>query len=275
MSWWPGNVDGRRHPRPPPRLGDLRDDDLRATSACVHQPGSPWWEIVTVFFAIGMGLALDEFALWLELKDVYWEKDGRKSIDAMILAAAARRASCWSASAPGSTLADRGRGRGVRRRRGLRAGRHHRRARQRWRRRSSGGRSSSLIFWPAGHRGAPSGSASRTRSGRGASIGDGRRQASRGSLRRCRRRRAARIRPTRAPPAGRFRAGGLIVAGRRPELVDRSTPSAAAVGIASSAPRMPASWAPASTAIDRDRRVAAGRRSCRRSAGSTRSWTCW
>ena len=52
----------------------------------VHQPDSPWREIVTVFFAIGMGLALDEFALWLELKDVYWEKDGRKSVDAMIIA---------------------------------------------------------------------------------------------------------------------------------------------------------------------------------------------
>ena len=36
-----------------------------------------------------MGLALDEFALWLELKDVYWEKDGRKSVDAMIVAGGA------------------------------------------------------------------------------------------------------------------------------------------------------------------------------------------
>ena len=55
----------------------------------VHQPDSPWREIVTVLFAIGMGLALDEFALWVELKDVYWEKDGRKSIDAMIIAGCA------------------------------------------------------------------------------------------------------------------------------------------------------------------------------------------
>ena len=46
----------------------------------VHQPGSPWWEIVTVFFAIGMGLALDEFALWVELKDVYWSR-GRPQVD--------------------------------------------------------------------------------------------------------------------------------------------------------------------------------------------------
>ena len=29
VSWWPGNVDGRRHPRPSPGLGHLRDDDLR------------------------------------------------------------------------------------------------------------------------------------------------------------------------------------------------------------------------------------------------------
>jgi hypothetical protein len=34
-----------------------------------------------------MGLALDEFALWLDLKDVYWSEQGRKSIDAVIIAA--------------------------------------------------------------------------------------------------------------------------------------------------------------------------------------------
>ncbi len=53
----------------------------------VHSPESPWREILAVFFGIGVGLTLDEFALWLELKDVYWEKDGRKSVDAMIIAA--------------------------------------------------------------------------------------------------------------------------------------------------------------------------------------------
>ena len=43
--------------------------------------------ILAVPFGVGMGLTLDEFALWLELKDVYWEKGGRKSVDAMIIAA--------------------------------------------------------------------------------------------------------------------------------------------------------------------------------------------
>ena len=30
-----------------------------------------------MLFGIGTGLTLDEFALWLNLKDVYWEKQGR------------------------------------------------------------------------------------------------------------------------------------------------------------------------------------------------------
>jgi hypothetical protein len=40
-----------------------------------------------VLFGVGTGLALDEFALWLDLKDVYWSDQGRKSIDAVIVAA--------------------------------------------------------------------------------------------------------------------------------------------------------------------------------------------
>ncbi len=34
-----------------------------------------------------MGLTLDEFALWLNLEDVYWAPKGRQSIDAVILVA--------------------------------------------------------------------------------------------------------------------------------------------------------------------------------------------
>ncbi len=39
-------------------------------------------------FGVGAALTLDEFALWLNLKDVYWAKQGRDSIDAVIVAAA-------------------------------------------------------------------------------------------------------------------------------------------------------------------------------------------
>lgn len=37
-------------------------------------------------FGVGAALTLDEFALWLNLKDVYWEKQGRRSVDAVIIA---------------------------------------------------------------------------------------------------------------------------------------------------------------------------------------------
>jgi hypothetical protein len=43
---------------------------------------------IAMFFGVGAALTLDEFALWLHLKDVYWEKQGRRSVDAVIICAA-------------------------------------------------------------------------------------------------------------------------------------------------------------------------------------------
>jgi hypothetical protein len=43
-----------------------------------------WW---AVGFGIGAALTLDEFALWLHLEDVYWAKQGRASVDAVVIAA--------------------------------------------------------------------------------------------------------------------------------------------------------------------------------------------
>ena len=34
-------------------------------------------------FGIGVGLTVDEFALWLHMEDVYWAEQGRKSVDAI------------------------------------------------------------------------------------------------------------------------------------------------------------------------------------------------
>ena len=49
-------------------------------------PQSPWQEVLAVLFGAGAALALDEFALWLHLQDVYWTEEGRKSIDAVMVA---------------------------------------------------------------------------------------------------------------------------------------------------------------------------------------------
>ncbi|HEY6731415.1 MAG TPA: hypothetical protein VI039_10355 [Solirubrobacterales bacterium] len=49
---------------------------------------SPWTELCAFAFGIGVGLTIDEFALWVYLDDVYWAEEGRSSIDATVIAAA-------------------------------------------------------------------------------------------------------------------------------------------------------------------------------------------
>ncbi|MFZ0088241.1 MAG: hypothetical protein WAL63_01950 [Solirubrobacteraceae bacterium] len=47
----------------------------------------PEWEsrITASAYGVAAALTLDEFALWLDLHDDYWDKQGRKSIDAVAL----------------------------------------------------------------------------------------------------------------------------------------------------------------------------------------------
>ena len=86
VPWWPGSV----------QAGDLHIHHLvwgisllliSGFAAFVSDLHSPWWQITSVAFGVGAGLTLDEFALWLRLKDVYWSEEGRQSLDAVIMAA--------------------------------------------------------------------------------------------------------------------------------------------------------------------------------------------
>jgi hypothetical protein len=45
---------------------------------------APWWHVVAIGFGVGAGVALDEYALWLHLDDVYWAEQGRVSFDAVV-----------------------------------------------------------------------------------------------------------------------------------------------------------------------------------------------
>ena len=51
-----------------------------------YQPDTPWVEVLGAMFGVGAALTLDEFALWVHLDDVYWSEEGRKSIDAIVVA---------------------------------------------------------------------------------------------------------------------------------------------------------------------------------------------
>jgi hypothetical protein len=53
-----------------------------------YRPDPPWQYVLAALFGAGAALALDEFALWLHLSDVYWEREGRLSVDAVFVVAA-------------------------------------------------------------------------------------------------------------------------------------------------------------------------------------------
>jgi hypothetical protein len=87
VSWWPGSVTTE---------GGLHIHHLvwgiwlalgSGFLSITLRPTGFWAEALAVLFGIGAGLTLDEFALWLRLDDVYWSKEGRASLDAVIVAA--------------------------------------------------------------------------------------------------------------------------------------------------------------------------------------------
>jgi hypothetical protein len=86
VPWWPGSVETE---------GGLHVHHLVfgivlllvTGFGLALQPPSPWVEILAAGFGIGAGLTLDEYALWLHLEDVYWAEQGRRSVDAVIIAA--------------------------------------------------------------------------------------------------------------------------------------------------------------------------------------------
>jgi hypothetical protein len=87
LSWWPGSV----------RSGDVHIHHLvwgiclmmfSGFLAFASPPGAPWAHLIAILFGVGAGFTMDEFALWVHLEDVYWREEGRRSIDATLVAAA-------------------------------------------------------------------------------------------------------------------------------------------------------------------------------------------
>jgi hypothetical protein len=85
VKWWPGNVSAggvHLHHELFGMLIMLVAGAVSFTVTTIH----PWRDILGFLFGVGAGLVLDEFALLLRLKDVYWTNEGRTSIDAVIVA---------------------------------------------------------------------------------------------------------------------------------------------------------------------------------------------
>jgi hypothetical protein len=85
VSWWPGGVvSGGVHLHH--LVWGICLLLISGFLGFALDPGSPWNEIFAAAFGIGAGLTLDEFALWVRLKDVYWTEEGRSSLDAVVVA---------------------------------------------------------------------------------------------------------------------------------------------------------------------------------------------
>ena len=86
VRWWPGNF----------RTGSLHVHHMvfgvvlmgvgGIAQLAAPQHSLVWRSIPAGIFGVGTALVLDEFALILHLRDVYWRKEGRLSIDAVFAA---------------------------------------------------------------------------------------------------------------------------------------------------------------------------------------------
>jgi lysyl-tRNA synthetase class 2 len=84
VSWWPGNIHrGKVHVHHV--VIGLPFMFVVGVLEFAIRPASPWVEILAFFFGGAAGAVFDEFALILHLRDVYWEREGRKSIVAVFL----------------------------------------------------------------------------------------------------------------------------------------------------------------------------------------------
>jgi hypothetical protein len=88
VPWWPGSVSS----------GGVHLHHLVFGIGLMMVAGTlsfggfavdPIYEICALFFGIGIGLTIDEFALWVHLDDVYWAEEGRRSVDATVMGVAA------------------------------------------------------------------------------------------------------------------------------------------------------------------------------------------
>ena len=88
VSWWPGNVSpGGTHVHHV-IFGIVFMVAAGIGAFSTIGDDRPWVEIFAALFGCGAALVLDEFALVLHLKDVYWAEQGRTSIDAVFLSGA-------------------------------------------------------------------------------------------------------------------------------------------------------------------------------------------
>ncbi len=88
VPWWPGSIVSGSGVHVHHLVFGIVTMMAAGAAGFLAFGREPWTEICALFFGVGAGLTIDEFALWVYLDDVYWAEEGRKSIDATVIAAA-------------------------------------------------------------------------------------------------------------------------------------------------------------------------------------------
>lgn len=88
VPWWPGSIVSESGVHLHHLVFGIVTMMLAGALGFAVHGVSPWSELCALAFGVGVGLTIDEFALWVHLDDVYWAEEGRRSIDATVIAIA-------------------------------------------------------------------------------------------------------------------------------------------------------------------------------------------
>jgi hypothetical protein len=86
VPWWPGSIVSGSGVHLHHLVFGIVTMMAAGTFGFAVLGESPWFELAALLFGVGVGLTIDEFALWVHLDDVYWAEEGRRSIDATVIA---------------------------------------------------------------------------------------------------------------------------------------------------------------------------------------------
>ena len=89
VPWWPGSVVSDSGVHLHHLVFGIILMGISGTLGFWFFDSGIWMYLSAVLFGIGIGLTIDEFALFIHLDDVYWSTEGRTSIDATVLAVVA------------------------------------------------------------------------------------------------------------------------------------------------------------------------------------------
>jgi hypothetical protein len=88
VPWWPGSIVSEGGVHVHHLVFGIVLMMVAGTVSFAGFAVTPIYEICAFAFGVGIGLTIDEFALWLYLDDVYWAKQGRQSVDAVVIVVA-------------------------------------------------------------------------------------------------------------------------------------------------------------------------------------------